>query len=165
VHECSIYPRMQQSSRASRKVNSGPSHVATPEHTTIADCSEITTTMRTSRQCWAENNADTSIHYAHLFGIWNKRPNHCCRCNDLLSRLRGHLAAICVRFRCSAILGFEQWLDPGMTNVEAVSQMLNPYDPRLMRCFPVRARVNHVVNDDEGCSLRVERVQTQIRLF
>lgn len=62
---------------------------------------------------------------------------------------------------------YDQWLDPGMTNVEAVSEMLKPYDARLMRCFPVSARVNHVANDDEGCStpVQLDKVQTQAALF
>jgi putative SOS response-associated peptidase YedK len=56
-------------------------------------------------------------------------------------------------------------LDPGMTNVEAVSEMLKPYDARTMRCYPVSSRVNHVVNDDEECSTPVELTETQAGLF
>jgi hypothetical protein len=39
-----------------------------------------------------------------------------------------------------------------MTNVEAVSAMLKPLDARLMRCYPISTRINHVANDDEACS-------------
>ena len=39
---------------------------------------------------------------------------------------------------------YDLWLDPGMTNVDAVSEMLKPYDARMMRCYPVSSRVNHV---------------------
>jgi hypothetical protein len=46
-----------------------------------------------------------------------------------------------------------RWLDPAMTNVEAVSEMLKPCDARMMRSYPVSTRVNPVVNDDEECSL------------
>jgi putative SOS response-associated peptidase YedK len=60
---------------------------------------------------------------------------------------------------------YDRWLDPGMTNVEAVSEMLKPYDARLMRCYPVSTRVNHVANDDEECSAPVELAQIQNRLF
>ena len=52
-----------------------------------------------------------------------------------------------------------------MTKVEAVSDLLKPYDARLMRCYPVSARVNRVVNDDEECSAQVELAQIQSRLF
>ena len=60
---------------------------------------------------------------------------------------------------------YDLWLDPGMTNVEAVSEMLKPYDPRVMRCYPVSTRVNHVANDDAECSTPVEPAQIQDRLF
>ena len=46
----------------------------------------------------------------------------------------------------------DDWLDPGMTNVAAASELLKPYDPRLMRCYPVSIRISNVVNDDAECS-------------
>lgn len=60
---------------------------------------------------------------------------------------------------------YDLWLDPGMHDVKAVSDMLKPYDARLMRSYPVSSRVNHVANDDEGCSAPVEASPTQNRLF
>jgi len=51
---------------------------------------------------------------------------------------------------------YDHWLDPGMTSVAAISELLKPYDPRLMRCYPVSTRLNHVANDDEGCARPVE---------
>jgi len=47
--------------------------------------------------------------------------------------------------------GYDLWLDPGMTNVTEASDLLKPYDARLMRCYPVSTRINHVANDDEEC--------------
>jgi putative SOS response-associated peptidase YedK len=35
-----------------------------------------------------------------------------------------------------------------MKNVDAVSELLNPYDARAMRSYPISNRVNHVANDD-----------------
>jgi putative SOS response-associated peptidase YedK len=70
--------------------------------------------------------------------------------------------------RMPAILdpnGYDLWLDPGMTNVAAASEMLKPFDARLMRCYTVSRRVNHVGNDDEECSRSVEFAQIQSRLF
>jgi putative SOS response-associated peptidase YedK len=52
---------------------------------------------------------------------------------------------------------YDVWLDPGMTDVQVVSELLKPYDARLMRCYPVSGRVNHVANDDEDCSRALER--------
>jgi putative SOS response-associated peptidase YedK len=60
---------------------------------------------------------------------------------------------------------YDLWLDPGMTNVEAVSAMLKPHDARTMRCYPVSTRVNHVANDDAECSTPVDPAQLQGQLF
>ena len=43
----------------------------------------------------------------------------------------------------------------------AVSDLLKPYDARLMRCYPVSSRVNHVANDDEECSQPVESSRSE----
>ncbi len=61
--------------------------------------------------------------------------------------------------------GYELWLDPGMNDTNAASDLLKPYDARLMRCFPVSSRVNHVANDDPECSAPVELALVQNRLF
>jgi putative SOS response-associated peptidase YedK len=42
-----------------------------------------------------------------------------------------------------------------MTNVEAISDLLKPFDAQLMRMFPVSSRINHVQNDDADCSKSV----------
>jgi putative SOS response-associated peptidase YedK len=60
---------------------------------------------------------------------------------------------------------YDIWLDPGMRDVTTVSELLKPYDARLMRCYAISTRINHVANDDEECSVRVELTQTQARLF
>ena len=60
---------------------------------------------------------------------------------------------------------YDLWLDPGMTNVEAISEMLKPYDAGLMRCYPVSTRINYAANDDAGCSAPVKLAETQARLF
>ena len=60
---------------------------------------------------------------------------------------------------------YDLWLDPGMQNMAEVTNLLKPSDARLMRCHPVSARVNHVANDDEECSRRLDFAPTQDRLF
>jgi putative SOS response-associated peptidase YedK len=60
---------------------------------------------------------------------------------------------------------YDVWLDPAMTNVTAASDLLRPFDARLMRCYPVSARINSVANDDEACSAPVEVAEAQQRLF
>ena len=39
--------------------------------------------------------------------------------------------------------GYDLWLDPGMRDVGAATDLLKPYDARLMRCYPVSSRINH----------------------
>jgi putative SOS response-associated peptidase YedK len=51
---------------------------------------------------------------------------------------------------------YDLWLDPGMKDMSAASEMLKPYDARAMRCYPVSTRINSVINDDEECSRPVE---------
>jgi SOS response associated peptidase (SRAP) len=60
---------------------------------------------------------------------------------------------------------YDLWLDPGMRDVAAASELLKPCDARLMCCYPVSSRVNHVANDDEGCSAPVDLTESQARLF
>jgi putative SOS response-associated peptidase YedK len=52
-----------------------------------------------------------------------------------------------------------------MQNVAAISELLKPYDARLMRCYPVSTRINHVANDDAECSRPVEIAEAQNRLL
>jgi putative SOS response-associated peptidase YedK len=60
---------------------------------------------------------------------------------------------------------YDLWLDPGLTDARVVSELLKPYDARLMRTYAISPRINHVENDDEECSRPVELVETQDRLF
>jgi putative SOS response-associated peptidase YedK len=60
---------------------------------------------------------------------------------------------------------YELWLDPGMTNVSAISELMKPCDARLMRCDPVSTRINSVANDDEECSRPVELAEVQNHVF
>jgi putative SOS response-associated peptidase YedK len=60
---------------------------------------------------------------------------------------------------------YDLWLDPGMQNVAAISELLKPYDAHLMRCYPVSTRLNHVANDDAECSRLVELAEAQEGLF
>ncbi len=60
---------------------------------------------------------------------------------------------------------YDLWLDPGMQNVAAISELLKPYDAKSMRSYPVSSRVNSVMNDDEECCRPVELAQVQNPLF
>jgi len=60
---------------------------------------------------------------------------------------------------------YDLWLDPGMTNVRVISELLKPYVPGLMRCCPVSARINNVANDDADCSRPVVITEALNALF
>jgi putative SOS response-associated peptidase YedK len=60
---------------------------------------------------------------------------------------------------------YDLWLDPGMQDGAAITELLKPYDASQMRCYPVSTRINHVANDDDECSRRVELSEAQNRLF
>jgi len=51
-----------------------------------------------------------------------------------------------------------------MKNASVVSELLEPYDARLMRCYPISDRINHVANDDAEYSAPVE-LEIQNDLF
>jgi putative SOS response-associated peptidase YedK len=60
---------------------------------------------------------------------------------------------------------YDLWLDPGITDVQIISELLKHYDAWLMRCYPVSMRVNSTANDDAECSRPVEPAQVQEGLF
>jgi putative SOS response-associated peptidase YedK len=60
---------------------------------------------------------------------------------------------------------YDLWLDPGMQDVAAISELLKPCDARQMRSYPVSTRINRVANDDEECSAPVELTEPQARLL
>ena len=62
--------------------------------------------------------------------------------------------------RMPVILGpdkFDLWLDPAFTNTACLLEILRPFDPALMRRYPVSTRVNRVVNDDADCAKPLEQ--------
>ena len=60
---------------------------------------------------------------------------------------------------------YDLWLDPGMQDVAAASELLKPYDARLMRSYPISTRINHVANDDEECCRVADLLQSENGLF
>ena len=103
-------------------------------------------------------------------GIWDRWKDHSGgwvkTCSILTTTPNAVTSA--VHDRMPVILdpdSYDLWLDPGMNNVVEVSNLLKPFDAGLMRSYPVSTRINHVANDDEACSRRVEVAQIQNRLF
>jgi len=61
---------------------------------------------------------------------------------------------------------YELWLDPDVTDFNAIRDILKPYDPDQMRRYPVNTKLNNSQNENAEAAARVtlER-RTQERLF
>jgi putative SOS response-associated peptidase YedK len=116
--------------------------------------------------CFEVNDGEL-FAFAGLWDRWRDPTGQWIRSCTILTTTPNAVTAS-VHDRMPVILDshkYDLWLDPGMTNVEAVSDLLKPFDVRLMRSYAVSSRINHVANDDEACSTPVEVVEAQGRLF
>jgi len=107
--------------------------------------------------CFEVNHGEL-FAFAGLWDRWKDPSGRWLRSCSILTTTPNAVTAR-VHDRMPVILDrndYDLWLDPGMTNVEAASEMLKPYDARWMRCYPVSSRVNQVQNDDEECARAVE---------
>jgi putative SOS response-associated peptidase YedK len=57
---------------------------------------------------------------------------------------------------------YDVWLDPGMTSVETVADLLKPFDACLMRLYPVSNRINQAQNDDADCARPITLESSQL---
>ncbi len=73
-----------------------------------------------------------------------------------------------VHDRMPAILNpdaYDLWLDPGVTDPARVADCMKPFDARLMKKYPVSARVNRAENDDAECAREVPIENSTPALF
>ncbi len=122
----------------------------------------------TSKQpyCFQVNNGEL-FAFAGLWERWKDTSGNWIKTCSILTTTPNAVTAS-VHDRMPVILhpdSYDFWLDPGMQNVAAISELLKPYDAGLMRSYPVSVRINHVANDDEECSAPVELAKPQARLF
>jgi putative SOS response-associated peptidase YedK len=116
--------------------------------------------------CFEVNNGEL-FAFAGLWERWRDPSGQCVNSCSILTTTPNAVTSA-VHDRMPVILdpdGYDVWLDPGMQNVAAISELLKPFDARLMRSFPVSARVNSVRNDDQECSQPVESMPAQNQLF
>jgi putative SOS response-associated peptidase YedK len=96
---------------------------------------------------------DSLFAMAGLWDRWKDPENKGIEtCTILTTRTNALLTDI--HDRMPVIIGkdsYDLWLDRGVTDPEKVTDLLQPFDPRLMKKYPVSTRVNSVNNDDEGC--------------
>src|SRR5215469_9427989 len=105
--------------------------------------------------------------FAALWDGWKDANGHWVKTCSILTTTPNAVTST-VHDRMPVILdpdSYDLWLDPEMQNVAVISELLKPYDARLMRCYPVNTRINNVANDDEECSHPVKVVQDQSNLF
>jgi putative SOS response-associated peptidase YedK len=116
--------------------------------------------------CFEVNDREL-FAFAGLWDGWKDSSGQWVKTCSILTTTPNAVASA-VHDRMPVILdpdSYDLWLDPGMQNVAAASDLLKPCDARLMRCYPVSKRINHVANDDEECSAPVELAQIQNSLF
>jgi putative SOS response-associated peptidase YedK len=110
---------------------------------------------------------DSSFAFAGLWDRWRGPENSVSETCTILTTKPNSLVAG-VHDRMPAILRAEDhdlWLDPGVTDPDRIIDCLAPFDPRLMRKYPVSARVNRPENDDEECAREVSLAETSLPLF
>jgi len=114
-----------------------------------------------------EVNAGELFAFAGLWERWKNPAGKAVETCSILTTTPNTVTSA-VHDRMPVILvpdAYDLWLDPGFTDVKAVSEFLRPFDAHLMGAYPVSARVNNAANDDPECCLPVEPVQDQPRLF
>jgi putative SOS response-associated peptidase YedK len=114
-----------------------------------------------------EVNEGERFAFAGLWDGWRNAEGQWIKTCSILTTTPNAVTST-VHDRMPVILdpsSYDLWLDPGMQNVAAISELLRPYDANLMRCYPVSTRINHVANDDEECSRPAEIAQAQNSLF
>ena len=61
---------------------------------------------------------------------------------------------------------YEAWLDPDVTDFAEIRDILQPYEPTLMRRYPVSTKLNNSKHDDAESASRITlKTSTQDRLF
>jgi len=115
-----------------------------------------------------EVNDGQLFAFAGLWDRWKNLSGQWIRSCSILTTTPNAVTSA-VHDRMPVILkpdDYEMWLNPGLKEVALVSQLLRPFDARLMRSFAVSNRVNRVENDDAECSAPVEvGCTTQTQLF
>jgi len=116
--------------------------------------------------CFEINDGEL-FAFAGLWDCWNDAEGQPLETFSILTTTPNGVT-LSIHDRMPVILNpdsYDLWLDPGMKDVSAVSELWRPYDARMMRCYPVGSRINSAVNDDEECSRRVELPVVQHHLF
>jgi len=116
--------------------------------------------------CFEVNDGDL-FAFGGLWDRWRAPDGQWIRSFSILTTTPNAVTSP-VHDRMPVILATEDydlWLDPGMTKVEVVTELLKPYEASWMRCFPVSNRVNQAQNDDAECATPIALAHPQGHLF
>lgn len=105
--------------------------------------------------------------FAGLWGRWRGPDGEVIHSCTILTTTPNELLAD-VHDRMPVILAPEhhgRWLDPSMQDVATAAGLLKPFDPKLMKRYPVSTRVNLVANDGPECSAPVTLPAATATLF
>lgn len=115
------------------------------------------------KQPYSFGMADDSLFaFAGLWERWRNPENQMIESFTILTTRANALLAD-VHDRMPVILrpeDYDLWLDPGVTDAARVADLLQPFDPRMMRLYPVSTRVNRVGNDDPECAREIDLQRT-----
>ncbi len=105
--------------------------------------------------------------FAGLWDRWRERDGNVLEtctiltttANELMRNIHNRMPVILPADR------YDRWLDPMMRDPASAVDLLRPFDPKFMRCYPVSRRVNAVANDGPECSAPIEVPQGNPTLF
>ena len=112
---------------------------------------------RTSKQAYSFLLNTELFAFAGLWDRWRGPNGEWIRSFTILTTTPNAVTSP-VHDRMPVILAkkdYELWLDPRMTEIEVISDLLKPYDASQMRSFPVSNRINEVQNDDAECAVPI----------
>jgi putative SOS response-associated peptidase YedK len=118
--------------------------------------------------CFEVNDGEP-FAFAGLWDRWRNQQGEIVESCTILTTTPNSLL-LDIHDRMPVILdpdNYDLWLDPAFRRTASVSDMLRPFDPALMRRYPVSTRVNQVQNDDSDCAtpLGQQPSPAQARLF
>jgi putative SOS response-associated peptidase YedK len=105
--------------------------------------------------------------FAGLWERWRAPDNHVIETCTILTTKPNPLVAD-VHDRMPVLLrpeDYDLWLDPGVSDPILVLDCLGPFDARVMKKYPVSARVNRPENDHHECAKEVAIVASALPLF
>ncbi len=124
-------------------------------------------TGKTKQPYCFEVNEGKLFAFAGLWDRWKNPAGEWIRSCSILTTAPNAVTAP-VHDRMPVILDpgdYNLWLDPGMNDAAAASELLRPFDARLMRFYAVSAQINNAKHDDAESARAIELTQEQSHLF